>query len=364
MLEFAVLVDKFSLGFLFTVGFISSSIFVFSMSYMSHEKFFWRFHALVLRFVISIVFLIIRPNLVRILLGWDGLGVTSYLLVIYFQSAKSYNAGMITALSNRVGDVLILSRIALWSFNGSWGFSITALSQQPYTYLPAVLLLVAACTKRAQIPFSAWLPAAMAAPTPVSSLVHSSTLVTAGVYLLFRFCPRLLGSPAKVIILGMGALTMVMAGLAALIEMDIKKIVALSTLRQLGVIITTLGRGAYSMAFFHLLSHAFFKALLFMTVGAFIHMSSDYQDLRLISLNPQTCLLTMAISLRANLSLCGLPFFRGFYSKDLCIELFLRGAVPAGLVFVIYVATGLTAAYTIRFIGLVFFTKFQFNPRI
>lgn len=180
-------------------------------------------------------------------------------------------------------------------------------------------------TKSAQIPFSAWLPAAMAAPTPVSSLVHSSTLVTAGVYLLFRFSELLSHRAYLPCLLKAGVLTIIIAGCAALSELDIKKIVALSTLSQLGLIITTLGLGLYEIAYFHLLTHAFFKALLFISVGNIIHLSRDFQDLRKIKLIEFCYPVSLSFSLVANCSLCGFPFLAGFYSKDLILEIMFTG---------------------------------------
>ncbi len=354
-LRFVVALDKYSLAFLFTVGLISRCIFLFSSSYIGNEKYFLRFHLLVLRFVFSIVLLIISPNLVRLLLGWDGLGVTSYLLVVYFQRSKAYNAGMITALTNRIGDVFILLSIGIIGFLGGWNFVYLAHSSLP---MGAVVTLIglASLTKSAQIPFSAWLPAAIAAPTPVSALVHSSTLVTAGVYLLFRFQPIIRFSYIRKAVLLLGALTILIAGLAAIVEIDIKKIVALSTLSQLGVIILSIGAGLTNVAYFHLLSHAYFKALLFITVGAIIHISSDYQDVRKISLIRNICPTTLRFNLAANLSLCGLPFTRGFFSKDSCIELFVRGSTVLPLSLVFYTATALTAAYSLRFVIIAFFS--------
>jgi len=188
-LEVPFLLDLLSGIFMVAVLTITSAVLIFSKSYMSAEKHFMRFHLLVISFVLSMLLLITSPNLVRLLLGWDGLGVTSYLLVIYFQRTKSFNAGLLTALTNRIGDVLILFSIALLLGLGRWNFQTWAHASTHKTSLGrcVFLLLLAARTKRAQVPFSAWLPAAIAAPTPVSSLVHSSTLVTAGVYLLVRF---------------------------------------------------------------------------------------------------------------------------------------------------------------------------------
>ena len=192
----------------------------------------------------------------------------------------------------------------------------------------------------------------MAAPTPVSALVHSSTLVTAGVYLLFRFCPVLRENQALPLLFVIGALTILMAGSAAMIEGDIKKIVALSTLSQLGVMMITLGAGFFVAGYLHMVSHAFFKALLFITVGARIHIANDYQDLRKVSLLSSRCTATLAFRLVANLSLCGLPFTSGFFSKDLCIELTASSDTGGAMLVILYLATGLTAAYTARFIRL------------
>ena len=184
-----------------------------------------------------------------------------------------------------------------------------------------IIIIFAAITKSAQIPFRSWLPAAIAAPTPVSALVHSSTLVTAGVFLLLRFYPFLSSSKRfSTILLITGSITMLIAGQAALLETDIKKIIALSTLRQLGVIITSLSLGFTNLTFFHLITHALFKALLFVCAGSIINLHHHSQDLRFIgNTRQQTPLLNSCIII-ANLALSGSPFMAGFYSKDLIIE--------------------------------------------
>ena len=210
--------------------------------------------------------------------------------------------------------------------------------------------MLAAITKRAQIPFSAWLPAAMAAPTPVSALVHSSTLVTAGVYLLIRFRPRLAGRSAQRVLLVLASLTIFIAGLGANFETDLKKIIALSTLRQLGVIITILSLGWADLAFFHLLAHALFKALLFIRAGSIIHRVGDYQDIRVIGrLVGYIPLRVMLINL-ANLALCGTPFLAGFYSKDLILEVAFINELNAACFWLLVVSTGLTVCYTFRLV--------------
>ena len=223
-----------------------------------------------------IYLLILSPNLIRLLLGWDGLGVTSYLLVIFYQRNKSYNAGILTAITNRLGDVGLLISISLMLYLGNWNYIFINSFSSIFSNLIIFLIIISACTKSAQIPFSAWLPAAIAAPTPVSALVHSSTLVTAGVYLLIRINLIIIEINIRYILLLIGIITMIIAGFTAIIEIDIKKIIALSTLRQLGIIILTLGIGNPILSFFHLLSHAFFKAMLFICAGIIIHNIKDY----------------------------------------------------------------------------------------
>lgn len=193
----------------------------------------------------------------------------------------------------------------------------------------------------------------MAAPTPVSALVHSSTLVTAGVYLLIRFNYFIMLNIDTKFLMLIGALTILIAGLCAMLEIDIKKIIALSTLSQLGVIIIILGGGFPSLAFFHLLSHAYFKAILFICAGILIHNLKDYQDIRTMGHSGVSMPVTFAILMAANIRLCGLPFLRGFYSKDLILEVIFSFEI--GLVFflVVLLGTFLTVAYSVRLSFLV-----------
>nr|QUL61630.1 NADH dehydrogenase subunit 5 [Coenobita brevimanus] len=342
--------DWMSLMFMGFVMFISAMVLFYSGSYMEGDPNMNRFMYLVLAFVLSMIFLIISPNLISILLGWDGLGLVSYALVIYYQNEKSANAGMLTVLSNRVGDVAILLSIALMFVEGGWNFIFHVLYLDDNSaLLMKSLIIMAAMTKSAQIPFSAWLPAAMAAPTPVSALVHSSTLVTAGVYLLIRFSPALSETTLPTLLL-FSSLTMFMSGLGANFEYDLKKIIALSTLSQLGVMLSILALGFKDLAFFHLLTHALFKALLFMCAGAMIHNVKEYQDIRLmgslVTSMPLTC---MCMNL-ANLALCGTPFLAGFYSKDLILEIAFMSWINTVILFLYIFATMLTVCYTFRLI--------------
>nr|UNQ84543.2 NADH dehydrogenase subunit 5 [Thaumetopoea pityocampa] len=346
----SVLFDWMSLLFMMFVMLISSVVIYYSKSYMSSELNLFRFIILVLLFVFSMLLLIISPNMISILLGWDGLGLVSYCLVIYYQNLKSYNAGMLTALSNRIGDVLILMVIA-WMLNyGSWNYIFYLdLMKIDFTMkMVASMIIFAAMTKSAQIPFSSWLPAAMAAPTPVSALVHSSTLVTAGIYLLIRFNSLLIDVFFFKLLLLLSGLTMFMAGISANYEFDMKKIIALSTLSQLGLMMSILSMGMPILAFFHLLTHAMFKALLFMCAGVIIHLMSDIQDIRymggIVYYLPMTSLCMNV----ANMDLCGIPFMAGFYSKDMILEMVSFSNLNLLIYFLYYISTGLTVFYSFR----------------
>nr|AHA41541.1 NADH dehydrogenase subunit 5 [Diabrotica virgifera virgifera] len=346
---FVILLDWMSLMFMSFVLFISSMVIYYSEEYMSGDLFKNRFILLVVMFVFSMMMLIISPNLISILLGWDGLGLVSYCLVIYYQNIKSFNAGMLTALSNRIGDVALLMAIA-WMLNfGSWNFIfyLDVMKNDFIMQLITWLVILAAMTKSAQIPFSSWLPAAMAAPTPVSSLVHSSTLVTAGVYLLIRFNFSF-SDEMMMMLLFISSMTMFMSGLGANFEFDLKKIIALSTLSQLGLMMSILSLGEYKLAFFHLLIHALFKALLFMCAGNIIHNLNNCQDIRymggLIKHLPLTCTYLNI----CNLSLCGFPFMSGFYSKDLIVEILSFSYLNIYIYMIFYISIGLTVAYSFR----------------
>nr|YP_010282272.1 NADH dehydrogenase subunit 5 [Layahima wuzhishana]UHM24922.1 NADH dehydrogenase subunit 5 [Layahima wuzhishana] len=345
-----ILLDWMSLIFMSFVLFISSMVIYYSDDYMHGDENLNRFIILVLMFVLSMMFLIISPNLISILLGWDGLGLVSYCLVIYYQNVKSYNAGMITALTNRVGDVALLLSIA-WMLNyGSWNYIyyLEYMKNDYQMFIIAWLVVLAAMTKSAQIPFSSWLPAAMAAPTPVSALVHSSTLVTAGVYLLIRFNLLFVDTYLSKLLLLLSVLTMFMAGVGANYEFDLKKIIALSTLSQLGLMMSILSMGYADLAFFHLLTHALFKALLFMCAGSIIHNMKNTQDIRLMGGLVKMMPLTCTCFNIANLALCGMPFLAGFYSKDLILEIVSLNSVNMLIYFLYFLSTGLTVCYSMR----------------
>ena len=313
---------------------------------------FSHFHLTLLVFVLSILLLIISPNFFSIILGWDGLGVSSYLLVIFYKRTKSLNAGLLTGIRNRVGDGLILLRVAGISMYPYVNLPCIGLGNSRIRSLVLVMLGIAAITKRAQLPFSAWLPAAIAAPTPVSALVHSSTLVTAGIYLMIRLSNSL-PARATFFLSFVGVITILLARIRALKESDGKKIVALSTLSQLGVMFTGFRFNLSSLVFFHLLTHAFFKALLFIRTGYLIHNFNNYQNLRLIGGGIKFTVYNNAIVTITKLSLAGLPFFSAFYSKESLLETLGAGHHGFLLVYLgILLGVCLTVLYSVRFVFL------------
>lgn len=361
-LVYIILLDWMSLLFIRIVIFISSMVIYYRDSYIIIDLRKERFLVLVLLFVFSIILIIISPNLIRIILGWDGLGLVSFCLVIYYQNVKSCYSGILTVLSNRVGDVIILISIALILNYDSWNliFYINYYIKDNLLLLVIFLLILARFTKSAQIPFSAWLPAAMIAPTPVSALVHSSTLVTAGVYLLIRFYNFFKDRYVFKLVLLIGVLTMFMSGIAANYEFDLKKIIALSTLRQLGLIMRILGINFQNLAFFHLLVHAFFKALMFLCAGILIHNFKDMQDIRFLGSAVKFLPIVSISFLISNIALCGLPFLTGFYSKDIILDNFSMCNLNIFIYIIFYISIGLTIRYSVRVIWYRFFIGVKF----
>nr|BDQ44052.1 NADH dehydrogenase subunit 5 [Pheretima silvatica] len=343
-----IILDPTGTLFSSTVLLISANVLQFSTIYMSDDKFIDRFTVLVMLFVLSMNMLIFFPHLMILLLGWDGLGLVSFILVIYYQNPKSLAAGMITALTNRLGDVMLLLSIA-WTLNqGHWNI-IHMWETSMFTW-QSVAIMLAAMTKSAQMPFSSWLPAAMAAPTPVSALVHSSTLVTAGVFLLIRFYPFLSSAPwFNNLLLLIAVTTTTMAGLSAMTECDMKKIIALSTLSQLGMMMTAMGLGMVSLAYFHMITHALFKALLFVCAGTLIHSHTHSQDLRWMGNITSQMPTTTSCFILANMALCGAPFMSGFYSKDMIVESSIFYSNNFIMLIIILFTVSLTSFYTTRF---------------
>nr|UEE83292.1 NADH dehydrogenase subunit 5 [Petalocephala eurglobata] len=339
---FIMLMDWMSMMFMSTVLMISSMIMLFSSTYMasnkSEEK---RFIYLINLFILSMMLMIISPNMISIMLGWDGLGLTSYCLVIFFSSKKSYNSGMITCLTNRLGDIGLLISISWMMSYGSWHFMFY---KEMYKEIIYYLVLISCFTKSAQMPFYSWLPEAMSAPTPISALVHSSTLVTAGVYLTIRFINKM----NTTYLMMLSVLTMMMSSICANYEFDLKKIIALSTLSQLSLMMTTNFLGLKELSFMHLLTHAMFKSLLFMSAGIMIFYNNNNQDIRNLGMMNKTLPMTSSCFSIATMALCGMPFMTGFYSKDTIMENLSMNKINMMTYTLMYLSLGLTVSYSTR----------------
>jgi len=298
-LDIVFVLDLASVLFLFTLIMLSNTVLLYSYYYMSEDSSFLRFFGCLLSFLLSIFGLVLSGSLFSFVVFWDLLGFTSFFLVIWYRSRASVSGGLLTGLINRIGDCFFLIFLGL------------VLSSIPLTFSLLLFAVALSLTKSAQVPFSSWLPAAIAAPTPVSSLVHSSTLVTAGVYFLYRFVPL-----NTDFLVRLGIATTLLAGMGAWAESDLKKIVAISTISQLGLIFTSLGLGLKSLTFLHLNLHASSKALLFMSVGLLIHSNYGSQESRLpSSWLSGSYLVPFSISVSC-LSMCGMTCLRGWVSKD------------------------------------------------
>nr|ACY09432.1 NADH dehydrogenase subunit 5 [Phanerotoma flava] len=349
-IEVLLFMDWISMIFIMVILFITSIVILYSISYMMNEKFIKRFMILIMIFMISMIILILIPNLIYMMIGWDGLGLSSYCLIIYYQNKKSFNSGMITILMNRFGDICFIISITILIY--SKNLNIFLFNKKMNIFL-SFLIIIATITKSAQIPFSTWLPLAMAAPTPVSSLVHSSTLVTAGLFILMRFM-NVINNYMFNFMLMISILTMLMSGLNAMIEFDIKKIIAFSTLSQLGFMLLIFSLKMNKLMFFHLINHAIFKSLLFLCSGIIIHNNLNNQDIRQISFFYTNLPLTNSIFFFSNINtIVGMPFLNGIFSKDLMIEMFNMHNNNIFTFLMLYLSMMLTMIYSFRLINYI-----------
>ena len=340
LIQIGVSFDAYSVWFITLLGVIRIRVLFWSYYYMDCEVSYDRFFYLVVRFISSMIILILFSNLFTVLIGWDGLGITSFLLVIFYKNRKRLGSGLLTAFTNRIGDCLYLCLLGLTCYHRH--------------VLWTILFVLLSITKRAQFPFSRWLPAAIAAPTPVSALVHSSTLVTAGVYILIRFylyCSDLL--------LCIGCITLLLASMSACIERDLKKVVALSTLSQLGVMMVAIGAEEKAFCFFHLMSHAMFKALIFLCVGTCLHSFYGTQDYRRFG-NGAPMYVSHFLTV-ANLSLLGFVFTSGFYRKEIILEITYK--TSAWVVGAFLLGIGLTTCYSSKISSVLFHDSIR-NKRL
>nr|AXR86019.1 NADH dehydrogenase subunit 5 [Gonatocerus sp. ZCS-2018] len=357
-LNMLIYLDWLSNMFIFTVLIISSMIMIYSSEYMYSDKNINQFFMLLILFILSMIFMVISPNLISILLGWDGLGLVSYCLVIFYQSKYSYSCGNLTIFSNRIGDIFLIMSISMMFIMGSWNF----MNFNNFIYkLLIFMIIVTSFTKSAQFPFSSWLPMAMAAPTPVSSLVHSSTLVTAGIYLLIRFKEMIYSNNNLMLfIMLISLITMFMSSMCAIFEYDFKKIIAYSTLSQMSLMMMIFSIKMFNMTFFHLIIHAMFKSMMFMCSGIFIHSLLNFQDIRFYGNMKKFLPMTSIMFFISNLSLCGIPFLSGFYSKDIILEFFLIYKLNYLIYLLFLISIMMTLIYSFRLLYYLMFKKFNF----
>lgn len=382
-LNWALRFDTLSVVMICVVNIVSACVHVYSVGYMHHDKSRARFMAYLGLFTFMMLMLVTSDNLVQLFFGWEGVGVASYLLIGFWHHKDSANKASIKAfLVNRVGDMgLALGVFTLFMLAGSINFDVlfadpAALAEQSFLFfgydihgltLACILLFIGAMGKSAQLGLHTWLPDAMEGPTPVSALIHAATMVTAGVFLVARMSPLFEYAPmALAVVAVLGALTAFIAATIGLTQFDIKRVIAYSTMSQLGYMFFALGVSAYGAAIFHLVTHAFFKALLFLGAGSVIHAMSDEQDMRNMGGIWKKIPVTYVMMWIGSLALAGIPYFAGYFSKDMILEAAFADHSTIG-----YFAYGmgvaaafLTAFYSWRLIYMTFHGKPRADEKV
>jgi NADH-quinone oxidoreductase subunit L len=370
-LEVGFLLDPLTVTMMVVVSFVSLMVHIYTVGYMAEDPGYQRFFAYISLFTFSMLMLVMSNNFLQLFFGWEAVGLVSYLLIgFWYQKPTAIYANLKAFLVNRVGDLGFVLGIGLiYTYCGALDYA--TVFAKANALLPAVLpgttwqvitvicicLFIGAMGKSAQFPLHVWLPDSMEGPTPISALIHAATMVTAGIFMVARTSPLFeLSDTALSFVMVIGAITALFMGLLGIVQNDIKRVVAYSTLSQLGYMTVALGASAYPVAIFHLMTHAFFKALLFLAAGSVIIGMHHDQDIRNMGGLWKRMPITWATSLIGSLALIGMPFFAGFYSKDSIIEAvslshlagagFARFAVTAGVF--------ITAFYSFRMFFLVF----------
>lgn len=359
--------DSLTVSMLIPVLIVSCLVHVYSIGYMSHDPHNQRFFSYLSLFTFMMIILVTANNFLLMFVGWEGVGVCSYLLVSFWFTRIEANKSSISAfLTNRVGDCfLTIGMFAiLWSFGNldySTVFSLAPFVNENVVTIIGICLLIGAMAKSSQIGLHVWLPQAMEGPTPVSALIHAATMVTAGVYLLIRTSPLIeYSSTVLILCLWVGAITTIFSSLIGLFQSDIKKVIAYSTMSQLGMMVIAVGLSSYNVALYHLVNHAFYKALLFLGAGAVIHAWADNQDFRKYGGLRPFLPLTYSVMLIASLSLVAFPFMTGFYSKDFILESAYGQFYYSSTV--VYIIATIGAIFTTLYSVKVLYLTFLTNP--
>jgi NADH-ubiquinone oxidoreductase chain 5 len=358
--------DSLTVSMLIPVLIVSSLVHIYSIGYMNQDPHNQRFFSYLSLFTFMMIILVTANSFLLMFVGWEGVGICSYLLVSFWFTRIAANQSSISAfLTNRVGDCfLTIGMFALlWSFGNidySTIFSLAPFVNENIVTIIGICLVIGAMAKSSQVGLHVWLPMAMEGPTPVSALIHAATMVTAGVYLLMRASPLIeYSSTVLIICLWLGAITTVFSSLIGLFQEDIKKVIAYSTMSQLGMMVIAIGLSSYNVALFHLVNHAFYKGLLFLGAGAVIHAVSDNQDFRKYGGLKSFLPLSYSVMLIASLSLVAFPFMTGFYSKDFILES-TYGQFYFSSTVVYFIATigaMFTTLYSVKVLYLTFLTS-------
>ena len=368
IINFELQFDGLTSIMLLVVTGVSSLVHIYSIGYMNGDPHIPRFMSYLSLFTFLMIVLVTSGNYIQLFIGWEGVGLCSYLLInFWYTRIKANKAAIKAMLINRVGDTgLILAMFMLVKqFNTLEFSSINNLLINENLNLICLLLLIGAIGKSAQLGLHTWLPDAMEGPTPVSALIHAATMVTAGVFLIIRSAPLFESSPlALTFVTIIGALTAFFAATVGVVQNDLKKVIAYSTCSQLGYMIMACGISNYAISLFHLMNHAFFKALLFLSAGSVIHAVSDEQDMRKMGGLIKTIPFTYTMILIGSLSLIGFPYLTGFYSKDLLLELIYDKYYIIFAYWLGSISVFLTAFYSIRLIYLTFVTNTNSKKQI
>src|SRR6202034_3990659 len=373
--DFALQMDHLTIVMLLVVTFVSLLVHVYSTGYMAQEEGYYRFFAYLNLFVFFMLTLVLAANIVLMFVGWEGVGLCSYLLIgFWFLKRSAINAGKKAFITTRIGDFGFTVGILLlfWTFSSvDFGTVFAKAANMPaesatqagvLTWI-CLLLFAGAIGKSAQLPLYVWLPDAMEGPTPVSALIHAATMVTAGVYMVARMNPLFSRAPVAMLVVGIvGAITAFYSATIGLVQTDIKKVLAYSTVSQLGYMFLACGVGAYGAGIFHLMTHAFFKGLLFLAAGSVIHALGGEQDMMKMGGLRKKIPATFWTMFIATLAIAGIPGFAGFFSKDAILEAAYSGPSANRLLWGLgIVAAGLTSFYMFRLVFLTFFGEPRYD---